>query len=75
MPIPPTPITTTVSPARMPERFATEPKPVGMAHDSSALGTSGRCGSIFTSEFVDTTVCLANAPTFARWPSGLPSAV
>ena len=75
VPIPPTPITTTVSPTRIPERFATEPNPVGMAQDSSALGASGSCGSILTREFVDTTVCVANAPTLARWPNGLPSAV
>src|ERR1700751_4960893 len=46
-----------------------------MAHDSSALDTSGRCRSILTIEFVDTTVCSANVPTFARWPRSLPSAV
>ncbi|AJK79001.1 hypothetical protein PICSAR240_00632 [Mycobacterium avium subsp. paratuberculosis] len=46
-----------------------------MAQDSSALGASGNCCSIFTSEFVDTTVCSAKAPIFAMWPRLPPPAV
>ncbi|OCB52885.1 hypothetical protein A9X02_01355 [Mycobacterium malmoense] len=75
MPMPPVPITTTVSPPRTPARRAAEPYPVGTAQASSAAGTSGKSGSIFTSEFAATTVCSAKAPIFDTWPRRRPSMV
>ncbi|OBB68552.1 hypothetical protein A5758_08775 [Mycobacterium sp. 852014-50255_SCH5639931] len=75
MPIPPVPITTTVSPPRTPARRADDPYPVGTAHASRAAGTSGKPGSILTSEFAATTVCSANAPILDTWPRSRPSTV
>ncbi|OBG58953.1 hypothetical protein A5702_07690 [Mycobacterium sp. E3339] len=75
VPIPPVPITTTVSPPRTPARRAAEPYPVGTAQANSAAGTSGKLGSIFTSEFAATTVCSAKAPILDTWPRFRPSRV
>ncbi|ORV62794.1 hypothetical protein AWC03_06580 [Mycobacterium europaeum] len=75
VPIPPVPITTTVSPPRTPARRAADPYPVGAAQASRAAGTSGKSGSIFTSELAATTVCSANAPILDTWPRLRPSTV
>ena len=73
--MPPVPTTTTVSPSRTLARWTADPYPFGMAHASSAAGISGRCGSTFTIESADTTVCSANAPIFETCPRFWPSVV
>ncbi|OBH32366.1 hypothetical protein A5692_15060 [Mycobacterium sp. E342] len=75
VPIPPVPITTTVSPPRTPARRAADPYPVGTAQASRAAGSRGRPESIFTSELAATTVCSANAPILDTWPRLRPSTV
>ena len=65
MPMPPTPITATLSPGLVPARSVAEPKPVATPQDTRATTSNGRSGSTLMSEASFTRMCSEKVPTWA----------
>lgn len=71
-PMPPVPITTTVSPRSTFARLSTAPTPVSTPQPIRAADVSGMSAGIFTACTALTRVRSANAELEANWYSGLP---
>ena len=71
MPMPPTPMTATLSPGLVPARSVAEPKPVATPHDTSATASKGRSFSTFTSEFSLTSIVLGERAELGETTDGL----
>ena len=73
MPMPPTPMTITVSPARTAAVLTAEPQPVGTPQPTSTALSSGRSSSTLTAEFWWMTPYWLNVPSMhiaPYWPRG-----
>ena len=75
-PTAPVPYTATLSPARTPSTFSTEPAPVCTPHPSGPISSTGRSASIRTTLCTEASAWLANddcpnhrALTCSPWPS------
>ena len=74
LPIPPHPITTTVSPGLTPAVFTAEPQPVVTPQPTRQARLSGRSSSILTTDASGTVPYCANAPSQASAPMSRPLA-
>ena len=74
MPTPPTPITTTVSPAVASPVLTVLPYPVVTPHPTNAALSSGTLSSTLTTDAVGTTVYSENVPSKHIWPTSWPRA-
>lgn len=71
-PMPPVPMTTTLSPRSTFARFSTAPTPVSTPQPIRAAEVRGRSAGIFTAWTPRTNVRSAKAELEANWNSGLP---
>ena len=69
-PMPPQPITATISPGRTCAVFSTAPTPVVTPQPMSAALSSGMSGRIFTSMFSCTSSCSAKLDRSKNWKTG-----
>ncbi|SKX22550.1 Uncharacterised protein [Mycobacteroides abscessus subsp. massiliense] len=74
MPMPPAPITTTVSPARTSPVRTADPYPVVTPHPINAALSNGVPWSTLTKEAFGTTVYSENVPSKHIWPTSSPRA-
>src|SRR5271168_454359 len=73
MPIPPTPMTITVSPTLTCAEFTAEPQPVPTPHPSRHNVSNGISFGTFTALLTSTVVYSENVDNPAIWPTGRPA--